>query len=1063
MTRHQHAPRGSLGAPLGFRAFLFSSLVVGSTSLAACSSQQTPPGGSYFDERIAPGLSTSCVRQNNGCHLVTPEGNAAGNLDTSSFTQLMLRDDVLDPYGPYPVGLLLLKPGEPREIQVEGLSPSRGVEAPRTAVRTDIRHAGGRTLELGTEAYSLLTQWIRNGHTETGAPVTTLRENVGSCVSGVGHAPGFDASVAPANAADFQRFRDDVMPVLRDTCAGSSCHGNPIVDFYLNCGANEEELRWNYFAATSFVAPGATRSISQLLRQPLAVRGGGAFHEGGDVLPNVDDPRYRVIETWVNQIPEEAFPEPVPAGLDEDGLRFFASRVQPVLVRSGCMFSNCHSPSMFHDLRLRGGAGGHFGHLATVRNYEMARELLALDSDDPDESRLIAKNLFPPTLVPGAEGLVHRGGSLFETFPSDASGTLNVASPDDCVGVDADAGALDVLDSTGDTNANGTPDRDEYVHPYCVLVRWWEIEREALRRNDRVDAEPLRALVYVQRPDGVGSPLDFDTYRPGAELMRVSLTLAADGSVMVDGAASRLDAGCGFADGMVDIRGPAASWNGDEIAFAARTADSIGYRLYRVGVDGSGCAPIGGLGATEAMVGGVRIHDFDPAYAPDGRLVFASTRGYADTEAVGVAGPTRTPASLAPNANLYIRDGDGSIRQLTYLLNQELSPSFMSDGRLIFSSEKRETDFHQLAGRRLNLDGGDYHPLFAQRDSVGFHAAFEISEAFDRNLVFVAADLDAVEGGGDIAVINRSLGPDQSDRPAGDRSYLASMWLPTYGARRGGRGLYRSPTPLPNGSIIASCSVDATSATTPTTWDLCVIDPARREPGATSVRRLLGEAGSSEVDAVAVVRRGPRAVFTSRFDEANGHTRIVAGQTDAEILVNDLPMLASLLFTNTRIGRSISPDIAGFDLYDNAPAPASATSFDALGADVETDSAGRFYARRTRVGHVDLDGDGSAFFRIRGGSAMQLVPTGRDGQPISFSAGAPFSGIMRQREHMQFYPGERSRQSMPRVFFNGLCGGCHGSISGREVDVAVDVDVLTRASVDVMALGHGASDLRAMR
>jgi hypothetical protein len=36
---------------------------------------------------------------------------------------------------------------------------------------------------------------------------------------------------------------------------------------------------------------------------------------------------------------------------------------------------------------------------------------------------------------------------------------------------------------------------------------------------------------------------------------------------------------------------------------------------------------------------------------------------------------------------------------------------------------------------------------------------------------------------------------------------------------------------------------------------------------------------------------------------------------------------------------------------------------------------------------------------------------------------------------------------MPRKLFNGVCAGCHGSVSGRELDIAVDVDVLTSASL----------------
>jgi hypothetical protein len=42
--------------------------------------------------------------------------------------------------------------------------------------------------------------------------------------------------------------------------------------------------------------------------------------------------------------------------------------------------------------------------------------------------------------------------------------------------------------------------------------------------------------------------------------------------------------------------------------------------------------------------------------------------------------------------------------------------------------------------------------------------------------------------------------------------------------------------------------------------------------------------------------------------------------------------------------------------------------------------------------------------------------------------------------------------------FNGMCGGCHGSITGYELDVAVDVDVLTQASQTV-AKGQPTIDL----
>ena len=54
---------------------------------------------------------------------------------------------------------------------------------------------------------------------------------------------------------------------------------------------------------------------------------------------------------------------------------------------------------------------------------------------------------------------------------------------------------------------------------------------------------------------------------------------------------------------------------------------------------------------------------------------------------------------------------------------------------------------------------------------------------------------------------------------------------------------------------------------------------------------------------------------------------------------------------------------------------------------------------------------------------------------------------------MTFVPGEQVHQGFPSVFFNGLCAGCHGSISGKPVDFALNPDFLTEAS-SVVAVGR---------
>jgi hypothetical protein len=511
------------------------------------------------------------------------------------------------------------------------------------------------------------------------------------------------------------------------------------------------------------------------------------------------------------------------------------------------------------------------------------------------------------------------------------------------------------------------------------------------------------------------------------------------------GASRSLLAACDLQQPL-DVRGPAVSWDGARIAFAARTAEDAPMRIYELQSDGSACAQLSALNPAAEQMDDILLHDFDPSYAPDGRIAFASTRGNIAGES-SFRGPTRTPSSLAPNANIYVYEPGQSpaIRQLTFLNNQELGPSFMADGRVIFTAEKRAQDFHQFAARRQNLDGGDYHPLIAQRPSIGFASATEVIELTNRNFALVAADLDAVDGGGSIMVVNRSIGPDQSDRDPEDRAYIHSVTAALRGALSADSGVFRSPAALPSGRILASCALSAMdSATGPHHYDLCELDPnaVDRAP-----RLLYRDSSAIAVEAVPIWVRQPRTVFQSRLDEPNGSTRIDAGQTDAIVHITDMPLLTTLLFTNTRTGRPISEQVKGVEIFEARPPANSARDFSALSSAVMRDVYGEFFQDLRSLGRAPLAEDGSIRVRLPGGVPISLAALGPGAEPLELEGGAPFQGPLRQREELQFYPGERAKQSMPRRLFNGVCAGCHGSITGRELDIVVNVDVLSSASI----------------
>ncbi len=989
-----------------------------------CNRREPPATNTFYDRKIAPTLQASCASSptRSGCHVRADDhGNALGNLDVTSYDTVALRRDLLKTYGPYGVPGLLLKVVPPYQLRLTSYDEQEQI------ITTDIAHQGGSLVDFTSTSFSEISKWIDNGAARNNAPLPQPPLAFEGCTTELGSDPLFDASKDPATA-DYGQFVSSVIPVLKQSCAAGNCHGTSANTLYLTCGDTPEQQRWNYFVMGDYVS--AKPANSEILRRALSPQQGGTFHEGGTVFTSPNDPGYQALSNWAQA---KGGPTNIPT---DAGFDFFAKRVQPILAKRGCMQIGCHSAAMGHEYRLRGGSGGHFSLPSTRRNYELTREQIALDSPDPNASRIIRKNL-PPT----EGGLLHRGGSLF------ASG----GDPAACDLTAAETGPLD--------------DQPEY----CVVVAWIEKERQA--RMVDAGAMDLSGIVYVKRPPAPGpdTPQDYATYAPGADLMLAPATLGANGDVALGGAGASLLGACGLSPATADVRKPAVSWDGKKIAFAARDAKDKPLQIYIY--EGGTCAPEPTINAAPVDDQGNAVptnnelvHNFDPAFAPDGRIVFASTRGnIMNTAVFGYQGPQRAPADPSKlNANLYVLE-NGKIRQLTFLLDQELAPSFMNDGRLIMTTEKRAPGFYQLAGRRMNLDGGDYHPLFAQRSSVGYTQFMDVVELSDKDFAAIVSEKGAAHEAGALAIVNRSLGIDQeSSNPADyvqDQSavdypnpafYQHSLRIvdpAATGKLDATQGAYRNPSPLPDGKMLVSYAANVTDlATFNGNFDVFVVDPhtGARTP-------LISDADDLLWPVAVYARYNPHGVYHSKLDEPNGASHVYPDRADrSQITFLDAPLLASLLFQNTRSGREL-PTGAGFEVWEDLPPEQGVTSFDAGGQYVTNDDFGQLYVRRRKLGSPKIYSDGSAVMQVPGGVPLVLatnIKLAGDG-----SATAHF-----QREEMQFYPGEWVRQGFRRQLFDGVCGNCHGAVSGQEDHVAVNPDILTQAS-RVEARSAPASDL----
>lgn len=989
--------------------------------VAACERKERAEETTFYQRRIGPILEQSCAEgpAKAGCHVrADDKGNALGNLSLQSYADLAHRRDLLVNYGPYGMPGLLVKVAPAFKLALTTWKSSEPL-----ILGSNIAHVGGSLIDITSPSFTQLQTWMENGAAENNARQADKQYAKTACSEAVGVDPLFDAASDPA-APDFGTFKQRVSSVLGESCAASNCHGSPANSLHLTCGSTPEQVRWNYFAARDYVS--ADPPLSEIVRRPLSASAGGTYHEGGAVFSSTAEPGYQALLDWATEKggPTDADTSP--------GFEFFADRVQPMLVRRGCMMLGCHSSAMFHDYRLRGGSGGHFGLPSTRKNYELTLEQVALDAPDVEASRLVRKNLVP---APDGPGILHRGGPLFAEHPA-----------------------------TCDPEASATGPLDEQSE-YCVISAWIALERGA-----RLPDAGLSGIVFVRRspaprPD---TPQDYGSFAGGAELIRVAATQdPITGEVQV-GAEESLSLLCGL-PATSDVRRPTVSWDGEKIAFSARKTASEPLGVYVIA--GASCAlepaiAAPALDADGAAVpdNGELVHDFDPVFSADGRLVFASTRGnVGNPSAFSYRGPQRTPADPSRlNANLYVLE-DGKIRQLTFLLNQELSPSFMRDGRLLLTTEKRQPGFYQLAGRRMNLDGGDYHPLFGQRGTIGFNQFTDVVELADKNLAAIVSERGAVHGAGALALVNRSLGIDQrSDDPAdyvqdpsalaypNPKFYQRSLRLldpAATGKLATTQGAYRSPAPLPNGDLLVSYAANVVALDDfDGNFDLVAVKVRTGE------RVPLVTGPQDELWPAAIYPRSSIGVFRSRLDEANGATQLHGDPKQAEVTFLDVNLLSSLLFQNTRSGRLIPSSPALGSVWESLP-PDGATSFAAADPSfVISDAFGQVYVRRRLLGTPVVDSDGSAAMVIRGGVPIQL-------DVLAQLSGDPEPVLHLQREEMQFYPGEIVRQGFRRELFDGLCGGCHGSLSGKENEVAVNPDILTQAS-DVLARRKAPTDLR---
>jgi len=286
----------------------------------------------------------------------------------------------------------------------------------------------------------------------------------------------------------------------------------------------------------------------------------------------------------------------------------------------------------------------------------------------------------------------------------------------------------------------------------CDALRQVELVRlrqESARRAElfaRIEPFGCQAIVFAQRAPG-RDPAGHYYANFGYSCTDPSYWLhGADG-----GRLCKLDLGSGELTVLVDdpqgaVRDPRVHYDAGKILFSYRKGKAHQYHLYEIHVDGTGLRQIT-AGDWD---------DVEPAYLPDGGIMFCSTRS---KRYIG--------CWLAPSATLHRCDADGkNLRMLSSGSFSENSPAVLPDGRVLYTRweyvNRDPVSFHHLW--TVHPDGTGQMVFFGNMHPGGVFIDAKPIPGSERVVLIHSPGHGSNEHAGCVATVSVKQGPDA--RPA---------------------------------------------------------------------------------------------------------------------------------------------------------------------------------------------------------------------------------------------------------------------------------------------------------
>jgi hypothetical protein len=275
-------------------------------------------------------------------------------------------------------------------------------------------------------------------------------------------------------------------------------------------------------------------------------------------------------------------------------------------------------------------------------------------------------------------------------------------------------------------------------------------------------------IAYVKRP----VPVDNQGQSVQADLRRPRL-FSSGGDVFVrtnsTSSATAINITSSVTLGTGDVKGLNSSFDGKRIIFSLRLLDPNpndnvipSWNIYEYDLELNQLRRVITSDFTAEQG-----DDLDPAYLPDGRIVFTSSRQRQSTEMLSNEGKDRFSAQDEDENTialvLHVMNSDGDqIHQISFNQSHDLSPVVLANnysGQVMFSrwdNAGANTAFNLY---KMNPDGSDLELLYGIHSHAtgtnGSDIQFSrLRESSDGKIIAIAQPFSGTFGGGDINIIN---------------------------------------------------------------------------------------------------------------------------------------------------------------------------------------------------------------------------------------------------------------------------------------------------------------------